>query len=32
VFVIDRKGVIRDRFEGPVTAGQIEDALTPLLA
>jgi hypothetical protein len=32
VVVIDRKGVIRDRFEGPVTAGQIEDALTPLLA
>jgi hypothetical protein len=32
VLVIDRAGVIRDRFEGPVTAGQIEDALRPLLA
>jgi hypothetical protein len=32
VLVIDRDGVIRDRFEGPVTAGQIEDALRPLLA
>ena len=32
VLVIDRDGVIRDRSEGPVTAGQIEDALRPLLA
>jgi hypothetical protein len=32
VLVIDRDGVIRDRFEGPVTSGQIEDALRPLLA
>jgi hypothetical protein len=24
--------VIRSRFEGPVTAAQIEDALRPLLA
>ena len=32
VLVIDRDGVIRARFEGPVTAGQIEDALRPLLA
>ena len=32
VLVIDRDGVIRDRFEGPVTAGQITDALRPLLA
>jgi hypothetical protein len=30
--VIDRDGVIRARYEGPVTAGQIEDALRPLLA
>jgi hypothetical protein len=29
--VIDRHGIIRDRFEGPVTAPQIEAALTPLL-
>jgi hypothetical protein len=32
ILVIDRDGVIRARFEGPVTAGQIEDALRPLLA
>jgi hypothetical protein len=32
ILVIDRDGVIRNRFEGPVTAGQIEDALRPLLA
>lgn len=32
ILVIDRDGVIRDRFEGPVTAGQIENALRPLLA
>jgi hypothetical protein len=32
LLVIDRDGVIRARFEGPVTAGQIEDALRPLLA
>jgi len=32
MLVIDRDGVIRDRFEGPVTADQIEDALRPLLA
>lgn len=31
VVVVDRKGVIRARFEGPVTAAQIEDALSPLL-
>ena len=30
--VTDRDGVIRARFEGPVTAGQLEDALRPLLA
>jgi hypothetical protein len=29
--VIDRKGVIRGRFEGPVTAPQIEAFLQPLL-
>jgi hypothetical protein len=29
--VIDRNGVIRGRFEGPVTAPQIEAALMPLL-
>jgi hypothetical protein len=29
--VIDRDGVIRTRFEGPVTADMIEEALTPLL-
>jgi hypothetical protein len=32
LLVVDRDGVIRARFEGPVTAGQIEDALRPLLA
>jgi hypothetical protein len=32
LLVIDRGGVIRARFEGPVTTGQIEDALRPLLA
>ena len=32
ILVIDRDGVIQARFEGPVTAGQIEDALRPLLA
>ena len=32
VLVIDRDGVIRARYEGPVTAAQIEDALRPLLA
>jgi len=32
VLVIDRGGVIRARFEGPVTTAQIEDALRPLLA
>jgi hypothetical protein len=31
VFVIDRRGIIRARFMGPVTAAQIEDALHPLL-
>jgi hypothetical protein len=30
--VVDRDGVIRARYEGPVTAGQIETALRPLLA
>jgi len=29
--VIDRKGTIRGRFEGPITAPQIEAALQPLL-
>jgi hypothetical protein len=29
--VIDRDGVIRNRFEGPVTAPQVEAALQPLL-
>lgn len=29
--VIDRKGIIRARFEGPVTAPQIEATLQPLL-
>jgi hypothetical protein len=29
--VIDRKGIIRARFEGPVVADLIEDALKPLL-
>ena len=32
LLVIDRGGVIRARFEGPVTTGQIEDELRPLLA
>jgi hypothetical protein len=32
VLVVDRDRVIRARFEGPVTAAQIEDALRPLLA
>jgi hypothetical protein len=32
LLVVDRGGVIRARYEGPVTAGQIEDALRPLLA
>jgi hypothetical protein len=32
LLVVDRDGVIRARHEGPVTAGQIEDALRPLLA
>jgi hypothetical protein len=31
VLVIDRDGIIRARFEGPVVASQIEEALTPLL-
>jgi hypothetical protein len=31
VIVIDKDGIIRDRFEGPVTAPQIEAALQPLL-
>jgi hypothetical protein len=30
--VIDRDGVIRARYEGPVTADQVSDALRPLLA
>ena len=30
-FVIDRAGIIRARFEGPVAAPQIEQALRPLL-
>ena len=30
-FVIDGKGTVRARFEGPVSAALIEDALTPLL-
>ena len=30
--VIDRHGIIRDRFEGPVTAAQVEQAVRPLLA
>jgi hypothetical protein len=29
--VIDREGIIRARFEGPVTAAQVEEALAPLL-
>jgi hypothetical protein len=32
LLVVDRDGVIRARHEGPVTAGQIETALRPLLA
>jgi hypothetical protein len=32
LLVVDRDGVVQARFEGPVTAGQIEDALRPLLA
>jgi hypothetical protein len=32
LLVVDRDGVIRARYEGPVTAGQIETALRPLLA
>jgi hypothetical protein len=31
VVIIDKEGVIRDRFEGPVAAPQIEAALAPLL-
>jgi hypothetical protein len=31
LLVVDRRGVIQARYEGPVTAGQIEDALRPLL-
>jgi hypothetical protein len=31
VLVIDRAGIIRGRFEGPVVAAQITDALQPLL-
>ena len=32
MLVVDRDGVIRARYEVPVTAAQIEDALRPLLA
>jgi hypothetical protein len=32
VLVVDRDGVIRTRFEGPVTSTQIEAAVRPLLA
>ena len=32
MLVVDRDGAIRARYEGPVTAAQIEDALRPLLA
>jgi hypothetical protein len=32
VLVVDRDGVIRARFEGPVTSTQIEAAVRPLLA
>ena len=32
VLVIDRAGIIRGRFEGPVVAAQITDALQPLLS
>jgi hypothetical protein len=31
LFLIDRKGVVASRFEGPLTAGQIKAALAPLL-
>jgi hypothetical protein len=31
LLVVDRDGMIRARYEGPVTAGQIETALRPLL-
>jgi hypothetical protein len=31
VVIIDKQGIIRARFEGPVTAPQIEAALAPLL-
>jgi hypothetical protein len=31
LFLIDRKGVLASRFEGPLTAGQIKAALAPLL-
>jgi hypothetical protein len=31
VVIIDKQGIIRDRFEGPVAAPQIEAALAPLL-
>jgi len=29
--VVDGKGIVRARFEGPLTAGQLQDALRPLL-
>jgi len=29
--VVDRKGIVRARFEGPLTSAQVEDALRPLL-
>ena len=32
LLVIDRDGVVRARYEGPVTADQVSDALRPLLA
>ena len=32
LLVVDRDGVIQGRYEGPVTADQVEDALRPLLA
>jgi hypothetical protein len=31
LFVVDRRGAIAARFEGPLTATQIKEALTPLL-
>ena len=31
VLIIDEDGVVRGRFEGPIVASQIEEALTPLL-